>query len=171
MVQNRADHIKAALEHLNNPITYRLLDGDPTSCICSNNDFLHQDLFKKGLLDKDTITFCSPPKKRFVPLDCICLKKHKNPMGILPIVSSCESPTENISQFLDFWLQPLMKALPSYLKNTTELIELKDLSVERDTILVIPHQEGIEACRKALQSNNESNPSRPDISRLYVFLK
>ena len=61
-----------------------------------------------------------------------------------------------ISQFLDFWLQPLMKASSSYLKNTAELInELKDLFVERDTILVIPHQEGIEACRKApLHSNN-----------------
>ena len=51
---------------------------------------------------------------------------------------SCKSPTENISRFLNFWLQPLMKALPSYLKNTTELIdELNDLSVEPDTILVI----------------------------------
>ena len=91
-------------------------------------------------------------------------------MGIRLIVSSCESPT-------NFWLQPLMKALSSYLKNTTELInELKDLTVEPDTILVtidvkslytyIPHQEGIEACREALQSNN---PTRPDTSEcLYM---
>ena len=43
-------------------------------------------------------------------------KLHKNPMGIRPIVSSCESPTENISQYVDFWLQPLMKAIPSFLK-------------------------------------------------------
>ena len=63
-------------------------------------------------------------------------------MGIRPIVSLCESPTENISQFLDFWLQPLLKALPSYSKNTTELInELKDLYVEPDTILVLKHVE------------------------------
>ena len=103
-------------------------------------------------------------------------------MGIRPIVSSCESPTENISQFLDFWLQSLMKALPSYLKNTTELInELKDLTVESDTILVtidvkslytcIPHQEGIETCREVLYSNNESNPTRPDIIVLICLLK
>ena len=49
-------------------------------------------------------------------------KLHKNPMGIRPIVSSCESPTENISQYVDFWLQPVMKAIPSFLKDTSELI-------------------------------------------------
>lgn len=103
-------------------------------------------------------------------------------MGIRPIVSSCESPTENISQFIDFWLQPLIKALPSYLKNTTELInELKNVSIEPDTILMttdvkslytcIPHQEGIEACRQALHSNFESNPTRPDMSVLICLLE
>ena len=49
-------------------------------------------------------------------------------MGIQPIVSSCESLTESISQFIDFWLQPLMKALPSYLKDTLQLIvELSEI--------------------------------------------
>ena len=30
VVQNRADYIRTALEHLKDPITYRKLDGDPT---------------------------------------------------------------------------------------------------------------------------------------------
>ena len=81
-------------------------------------------------------------------------------MGIRPIVSLCESPTENISQFLDYWLQPIMRNLPSYLKDTSQLInELRMLSVEPNTILVtidvkslytcIPHLEGIQACTEA----------------------
>ena len=109
-------------------------------------------------------------------------KLHKNPMGIRPIVSSCENPTENISQYVDFWLQPLMKAIPSFLKDTSELInELRNLPVEPDTILVtidvkslytcIPHQEGIEACREALHSTLESNPTRPDVNALICLLK
>ena len=58
-------------------------------------------------------------------------------MGIRPIVSSCDIATENISQFIDYWLQPIMKSLPSYLKDTLQLInELKEISVEPDTILV-----------------------------------
>ena len=87
----------------------------PTRIICSEIDLLLKDFHKKGLLDKDMVDFCSPPKKAG-PARLYFLKKiQKNPMGIRPIVSSCESPTENISQFIDFWLQPLMKALPSYL--------------------------------------------------------
>ena len=55
-------------------------------------------------------------------------------MGIHPIVSSCESPTENISQFIDYWLQPIMKALPSYIKDTTQLInQLSELTIEPNT--------------------------------------
>ena len=37
-----ADHIKDALEHLNDPITYKELDVDPTRSICFGiNRFLH----------------------------------------------------------------------------------------------------------------------------------
>ncbi len=83
-------------------------------------------------------------------------------MGIRPIVSSCESPTENISQFIDYWLQPIMKGNPSYLKGKTELInQLNELTLPKDTLLVtidvksfytcIPHKEGIQACAEALE--------------------
>ena len=103
-------------------------------------------------------------------------------MGIRPIVSSCESPTENISQFSDFWLQPLMKALPFYLKDTLQLInELGEIPVEPNTLLVtidvkslytcIPHQEGIAACKEALSSTPEDNPKRPDIFVLICLLE
>ena len=182
VVQNRTDYINAALEHLNDPNTYMELDGDPTRIICSEIDLLLKDFHKKGLLDKDMVDFCSPPKKAR-PARLYFLKKiHKNPMGIRPIVSSCESPTENISQFIDFWLQPLMKALPSYLKDTLQLInELGEILIEPNTLLVtidvkslytcIPHQEGIAACKEALSSTPEDNPERPDIFVLVCLLE
>ena len=61
------------------------------------------------------------------------LKKiHKNPMGIRPIVSSIGSTTETLSQFVDKRLQPLIKGLPSYVKDTTDFINLiKELFPER----------------------------------------
>ena len=62
-VQNRADYIQTTFKHLNDLVTYRKLDGDPTSCICTNIDFLLKDLLSKGLLDKDTVDFCFPPVK------------------------------------------------------------------------------------------------------------
>ena len=58
-------------------------------------------------------------------------KIHKSPMEIYPIITSCESPTENISQFIDYWLKPIMKALPSFIKDTTQLInQLNKLTIE-----------------------------------------
>ena len=68
-------------------------------------------------------------------------------MEIRPIVSSCESPTENISQFLNYWLQPIMRNLPSYLKDTSQLInELKELSVEPNTLLVTIDVKSLYTC-------------------------
>ena len=53
------------------------------------------------------------------------LKKiHKNLMGIRPIVSSVNSVTENISSFVDGWLNPLVQKLPSYVKDSGEFIKL-----------------------------------------------
>ena len=103
-------------------------------------------------------------------------------MGIRPIVSSCGSPTENISQFVDYRLQPHMKALPSYIKDTTQLInELRELSVEPDTFLVtidvkslytcIPHSEGIQACTETLLKSKMNNPSQPNTTVLACLLE
>jgi len=94
-------------------------------------------------------------------------------MGIRPIVSSCKSITENISEFVDFWLQPLMKNLPSFIKDSTEFINL----IEKDklptncilaTIDVfslytnIPHDEGRNAAVKALQNNPNPTTLQPE---------
>ena len=75
-----------------------------------------------------------------------------------------------------------MKALPSYLKDTTEFInEIKDKHVEPDTLLVtidvkslytsIPHSDGIKACLEALHLSADSFPDRPDPSVLSCLLE
>ena len=81
-----------------------------------------------------------------------------------PVVSSVECHTSKISKFVDHYLQPHAKSLPSYIKDTSDFInrinETKD--VNKDTILVtldvkslytnIPNHEGIEAAKSALIS-------------------
>ena len=63
IVQNRADYIRVALEHLDDPITYKQLDGDPTRSIrCGLNEFLIC-LYKKGLLNKKTGRLLLPATK------------------------------------------------------------------------------------------------------------
>jgi len=66
---------------------------------------------------------------------------------------------ENISQFMDYWLQPSLKTLPSYIQYTTQLLrDLNRAEVPQDTWLVtmdgkflytsIPHLDGIAACKE-----------------------
>ena len=182
VVQDRADYIRDALEHLNDPNTYKELDGDPTNSICRGINQVLQRLHSEGLLDKSMVDFCSPPKRARLARLYFLKKTHKTPMGIRPIVSSCESPTENISQFIDYWLQPIMKGLPSYIKNTTELInQLNELVIPQDVLLVtvdvkslytcIPHREGIQACAEALEEPKTTNSDQPDTNTLIKLLK
>ena len=59
VVQNRTDYITDALEHLNDPNTYKELDSDPTNSICCGINLILHKFHSEGLLED----FCSPPKK------------------------------------------------------------------------------------------------------------
>ena len=89
---------------------------------------------------------------------------HKTNIPGRPVVSSVECHTSKIFKFVDHYLQPHAKSLPSYIKDTSDFInrinEAKD--IKKDTILVtldvkslytnIPNHEGIEAVKSALNS-------------------
>ena len=64
-------------------------------------------------------------------------KIHKpNPVG-RPIISSCDSPTEQISSFVDYLLQPIAKVQKSYIKDKTDFLNsIEKTKVEKDTMLV-----------------------------------
>ena len=92
-------------------------------------------------------------------------------MGIRSIVSTINSATANLAEFLDIYLQPIMKQLPAYLKDTTQfLCEITNIPVQTDTWLVtvdvdvkslytnIPNDEGIQACYKAWLTQETSDP-------------
>ena len=55
-----------------------------------------------------------------------------------PIVSAIGSPTEKISEFLDFFLQPTLSSIPSYVKDTGHFLYiLQNLGpFSKDTLLV-----------------------------------
>ena len=96
-----------------------------------------------------------PKQSRFYLLP----KIHKANTPGRPIVSACGCPTEQISQYLDFVLQPLVQSLPTYIKDTKETLQLlKNLNdsptfVPRFLFTVdvvslytsIPHADGLKA--------------------------
>jgi len=72
-----------------------------------------------------------------IPVFYTLTKIHKpHPVG-RPMISGCEGPTERISSFVDYLLQPIVKAQLSYLRDTTDFINvIEKTKVEENTVLV-----------------------------------
>ena len=49
-------------------------------------------------------------------------KIHKEGNPGLPVVSSINCHTANISKYVDYHLQPIVKQIPSYVKDTNDFI-------------------------------------------------
>ena len=92
-----------------------------------------------------------------------------------PIVSSIRAPTERISALVDLTLQPLVKSLPSYVKDTKDfLVQLASLpQLPAGAILFtmdvvglynnIPHKDGLQACSTMLDRRHTQSPPTSDI--------
>ena len=104
---------------------------------------------------------------------------HKTNNPGRPVTSSVNCHTSRISEFLDYYLQPEVKKLKSYVRDTTDFIKKIEAidHVSDDSRLVsldvrslytnIPHKERIEAAKQKLTK------SKPGISIKVVltFLK
>ena len=94
-------------------------------------------------------------------------KIHKNsttPPG-RPIVSSCDCPTEKISQFVDIILQEYAKQGRSYIKDSPDFIDkLTDIILQDDNWLFtmdvsglytnIPHTEGLQVIEDIVKNRS-----------------
>lgn len=98
-------------------------------------------------------------------------KIHKNleqPEG-RPIISGNGSLTEPCSQFVDFFIKPLVRDLPSFIEDTTDVLcKLMNIANVKNCYLVtldvaslytnIDHQEGLLALQHYLSHRSETSP-------------
>ena len=92
-------------------------------------------------------------------------KIHKTGNPGRPVVSSVNCHTYTISKYVDFHLQPIVKNIPSYVKDTTDFLQKLDKvkNIPNDCLLVtldvkslytnIPNNEGIKAVRDAYDNH------------------
>ena len=158
------DYIAKANEQLQDNSFYQKLHVDPTakhSAIVNSviESFRKQELLSNSTASKLIVDEVRTPQFHIFP------KVHKTNIPGRPAVSSVECHTSKISKFVDHYLQPHAKSLPSYVKDTSDFInrinETKDIN--KDTILVtldvkslytnIPNHEGIEAVKSTLSSS------------------
>ena len=123
--------------------------------------------------DLDYFIMKDPKFPRFNLLPKIRKRLH-NVLG-RPVISNSGYYTENISSFLDHHLQPLAQAVKYYIKDTNEFLKkLRSLPKLPDCIILcamdvvelypnIPHEEGLSALRKRLDTRKEKYVSTDTI--------
>eukprot|EP00731_Ephydatia_muelleri_P027522 Em0019g395a len=172
VIQNHDDYAREGFQHLGDAKVYKKLTHDTTMEVDLLVTHFVDKLYKDGLINKDMADFCLPGKRVRTARIYFLKKTHKTPMGIRPIVSGINSPTEQLSECVDIWLQPLMCQLPSYVRDSTQFINvLEGLTFPPECLLAsidvtslytnIIHREGIECSVSALQHSYSTDPDQP----------
>lgn len=149
---------------MNNTNHYKLTFHDTT---LARRDHIVRELKileENGQLPKNAHQSLLPKTVRTSPF-YLLPKIHKINNPGRPIVSGIDSPTDVISGTLDRLLKPLLKYIPSYIRDTKHFLNIiqEIHSLDEDEIMVtidvsalytsIPHSEGLEAVRSALTAH------------------
>ncbi|CAJ0950193.1 unnamed protein product [Ranitomeya imitator] len=124
---NAGLYVQQNMVMLNNSNTYRRLQHDPTELFQKKLKHLLTEGFAIGALDKKLSEdlFVEHP---IIPIFHSLPKIHKEvfPPTFRPIVAGIGSMGENLSTWVDMYLQPLISRLPGYIKDTKHLISSLD---------------------------------------------
>ena len=172
---DREDYMKVEEKQLGDEQVYEELSNDAAPLLKTTNEVIAK-MRKRGDLKRDNLDyfFIKDPKfARFYLLPKIHKRLHNVPGR--PVISNSGYYTENISSFLDHHLQPLAQAVKSYIKDTNEFLKkLRFLSKSPEGIILckmdvvglypnIPHEEGLFALRKRLETRKEKHVSTDTI--------
>ena len=173
------DYIKKIHEHLDDTTTYKVMTYDPTPHIAYDVRTLIQYMHTFHYIDDVTKNFLMPHTPPRTPLFYGLPKVHKKDIPLRPIVSGCDSPTDNLSRYITHFIQPLVTHLPSYIKDTKHFLRIihDTPTLPPDAFLVtadvsslytnIPHDEGISAVLHYINTHRQHMPANtpPD----YIF--
>ena len=127
VVMNRQNYVGEVHRQLNNESYYEKVGIDYSATAERNISECVKTIQETNSCVVDE--FDTFPENVRIPQFYILPKIHKEyneslPLGYpgRPIVSACNSCTDHISKYIDYNLQPLMKSLPSYVKDNTDFI-------------------------------------------------
>uniref|UniRef100_A0A8C5PR15 Reverse transcriptase domain-containing protein n=1 Tax=Leptobrachium leishanense TaxID=445787 RepID=A0A8C5PR15_9ANUR len=165
VVMSREYYLKEAHRLLDDNITYKVLANDPTAIYKEELRVLITEGKESGILTAKEFDFLFS-EFSVIALFYILPKIHKSldaPPG-RPIISGIDSQTSNLSKYIDFFLQPVVKKTRSYLKDTSHILrDLERINWEAGMMFAtidvtslytsIPHQKGVEAIKRALDED------------------
>ncbi|XP_056404927.1 uncharacterized protein LOC130296905 [Hyla sarda] len=143
---------------------YAVLTSDPTDEFLLELENVLVDALDKRLIDRDEFKFLLPNKPQIATFYALP-KVHKglHPLKGRPIVSGVSSITQNCGIYVARILREFVTALPSYIRDTSDLLQKLDgITVETDVLLAsidvealyssIPHEWGLKATEHYLRS-------------------
>ena len=169
VVWDRNDYLKEAERQLCDEKTYeeiRITEKDQVELVEKSNN-LFSNLKRTNVITENENNYFRFNFKKATNLGKLYLL-HKIHKGLYtkvpgrPVISSCGTPTEKVSEFLEHHLQPIMKQGESYIRDTGDfLAKLKAAGeVPKGAILVaadvvglypsIPHSEGLNILKNSM---------------------
>ena len=173
VIMNKTDKIKEGMTLIEVKEHYRPLQEPMVEETSKKVRKIITELYQKKHIDEMTFKWLSQtPNPPRIPVFYTLTKTHKVNLSSRPIISGCDSPTERISAFVDTLLQPIMKKQQSYIKDTTQFINvIEGTRVPQNAILVsmdvtslytnIPQEEGITTICHAYDTFYTATPPIP----------
>ena len=182
VVMNKTDYIYEADRQLNDVRYYKKINEPIFPKTAEKYKEIIQSLGQNKILQPKQINYLMPNdnarERHFYLLPKIhkdvnkWTLKNRMPPG-RPIVSDCSSESYNISEYLDFHLQPVANKHPSYIKDTYDFLDkIRNVKVPQDALLItldieslytnIKTEDGMESVRKMFQKYPTPNILRPE---------
>lgn len=181
VILNKIDYIREGLKQLEDARFYKETTENLTDTHKLEIDTFVKNLHYKSEIDKKCCEYLTSNNKRTSQLYLLPkIHKQQRPPPGRPIVSANSSPTERISQFVDHFINPLVKLTKSFIQDTTDFLNrLQEVGpLPENCYLVtldvtslytnIPNYEGMRAVTKALSKHRKgkNNPSNTSIIQL-----
>ena len=173
VIMSKQDKIREGQTQLDDRTNYQPLETAMVKETQKRVQNIIGELHREKHIDNMTKKWLSEtPNPPRIPVFYTLTKIHKpTPVG-RPIISDCDGPTERISSFVDYILQPIAKTQKSYLKDKTDFINfIERTKVPENTILVsmdvtslytnIPQEEGINTVCKTYEAFYQKNTPIP----------
>ena len=167
---NTSLYVSKIEEHQADPATYKKLNSDPTQAIKNYVLSIPNYLHKTNQIDDKTKHHLTSQKPAHAPLFYGLPKVCKPNIPLRPIVSACDSPTNQLSNYVPCFIQPLVEILLSYIWDSKHFLQLFEYlpSLPENAILVtaditslytnIPHEEGIESVLHHMKLHTNTLP-------------
>ena len=168
----RNDYITEEESQLKNEQVYKKFSfkQDMLCDLVTKSNGFFKNLMRSGCITEKELKYFSYKYKKITNLGMLYIhpKIHKRLENVpgRPVISNCGTPTEKVSEFLDYHLKPVMQSGRSYIKDSGDFLKkIKHLgSLPENAILVtadvvgpypsIPHEAGLQALEEALENRN-----------------